>query len=114
VPLVAAPTDDEAELLASSIYQRVLGILTGQRKGLAPPVPDFLARCPADARAAIAGFLGEAVIGGPDKVRAGLAAISESTQADELMLVCDLYDPALRLRALDIATEAMQGASVAA
>jgi luciferase family oxidoreductase group 1 len=113
VPLVAAPTDDEAELLASSIYQRVLGILTGQRKGLAPPVPDFLARCQEDARAAIAGFLGEAVIGGPDKVRAGLAAISESTQADELMLVCDLYDPALRLRALDIATGAMQGASVA-
>jgi luciferase family oxidoreductase group 1 len=113
VPLVAAPTDDEAELLASSIYQRVLGILTGQRKGLAPPVPDFLARCPADARAAIAGFLEEAVIGGPDTVRAGLAAISESTQADELMLVCDLYDPALRLRSLDIAAQALQDASAA-
>jgi luciferase family oxidoreductase group 1 len=28
VPLIAAPTDDEAEYLASSTYQRVLGILT--------------------------------------------------------------------------------------
>jgi hypothetical protein len=46
-------------------------------------------------------------------VRAGLAAISESTQADELMLVCDLYDPALRLRSLDIAAEAIQEVSVA-
>jgi hypothetical protein len=53
------------------------------------------------------------VIGGPDKVRAGLAAISESTQADELMLVCDLYDPALRLRSLDIAAQALQDASAA-
>jgi alkanesulfonate monooxygenase SsuD/methylene tetrahydromethanopterin reductase-like flavin-dependent oxidoreductase (luciferase family) len=31
VPLIAAPTDDEAEYLASSTYQRVLGILTGDR-----------------------------------------------------------------------------------
>ncbi len=30
VPVIAAPTDAEAEFLASSTYQRVLGILTGQ------------------------------------------------------------------------------------
>lgn len=42
VPLVAAPTDDEAEFLASSIYQRVLGILTGDRKKLQPPERDFV------------------------------------------------------------------------
>ena len=29
VPLIAAPTDEEADYLASSTYQRVLGILTG-------------------------------------------------------------------------------------
>ena len=110
VPLVAAPTDEEAELLASSIYQRVLGILTGQRKSLPAPVPNFLAQCPADARAAIADFLGEAVIGGPNTVRAGLTAMVEATQADELMLVCDVYDPALRLRSLDIAAQALQDA----
>ncbi|WP_370446733.1 LLM class flavin-dependent oxidoreductase [Rhodoferax sp. TS-BS-61-7] len=110
VPLVAAPTDEEAELLASSIYQRVLGILTGQRKALPAPVPNFLAQCPADARAAIADFLGEAVIGGPDTVRDGLLAMAEATQADELMLVCDVYDPALRLRSLDIAAQALKDA----
>lgn len=32
VPLIAAPTDEEAEFLASSTYQRVLGILTGDRR----------------------------------------------------------------------------------
>ena len=37
VPLIAAPTDDEAEYLASSTYQRVLGILTGKRGQLPPP-----------------------------------------------------------------------------
>ncbi len=111
VPLVAASTDDEAELLASSIYQRVLGILTGQRKALPPPVPQFLQQCPPDARAAINDFLGEAVIGGPETVQQGLLALAETTRADELMLVCDIYDPALRLRSLDIAAEALHRAA---
>ena len=31
VPLVAAPTDAEAEFLASSTYRRILGILRGER-----------------------------------------------------------------------------------
>lgn len=107
VPLVAAETDEAAEWLASSIYQRVLGILTGQRKSLPPPVPGFMQQCPPDARAAIQDFLGEAVIGGPETVREGLHAMAAATGADELMLVCDIYDPALRLRSLDIAAQAI-------
>ena len=31
-----------------------------------------------------------------------VAAICDATQADELMFVCDIYDPDLRLRSLDI------------
>lgn len=114
VPLVAARTDEEAELLASSMYQRVLGILTGQRKGLPPPVDRFLQQCPPDARSAIQDFLGEAVIGGPDTVRSGLQAMGSATQADELLLVCDIYDPTLRLRALDIAAQAIRQAQAEA
>jgi hypothetical protein len=29
--------------------------------------------------------------------------LADNTQADEFMLVCDVFDPALRLRSLDIA-----------
>ncbi|MDI1244305.1 MAG: LLM class flavin-dependent oxidoreductase [Rhodoferax sp.] len=105
VPLIAAPSDDEAEFLASSTYQRVLGILTGERKPLQPPVKNFMQQLHPQERAAIADFLGAAVIGGPDKVRAGLATLAQQTQADEFMLVCDVYDPALRLQSLDIAAE---------
>jgi len=57
VPLVAAPTDDEAQWLASSTYQRVLGIITGQRVSLSPPVPDFLAQLGPAERAGIDSFL---------------------------------------------------------
>ena len=106
VPVVAAPTDEEAEFLATSNFQRVLGILQGNRRPLAPPVANFLEGLHPRERAGIADFLGASVIGGPENVRAGLIALLEATQADEFMFVCDVYDPALRLRSLDIATAA--------
>ncbi|MCZ2104242.1 MAG: LLM class flavin-dependent oxidoreductase [Comamonadaceae bacterium] len=107
VLVIAAPTDAEAELLASSTYQRVLGIVTGRRGLLAPPVPDFMARLGEAERMAIADFLALAVVGGPETVHQGFAAIHEATQADEFMLVCDVFDAGLRLRSLEIAAHAL-------
>ena len=106
VPLIAAPTDDEAQFLASSTYQRVLGILTGDRRLLLPPVENFAAQLnPAEAEA-VNDFLAAAVIGGPETVQAGLARLAQATRADEFMLVSDVFDPALRLRSLDITAAA--------
>jgi luciferase family oxidoreductase group 1 len=106
VPLVAAPTDAEAEFLASSVHQRVLGILHGDRRCLPPPVENFMAGLHPQERAGIADFLSAAVIGGPETVAAGLVKLQQATLADELILVCDIFDPELRLRSLDIAAAA--------
>ncbi|CAM5790174.1 LLM class flavin-dependent oxidoreductase [Ottowia pentelensis] len=106
VPVVAAPTDAEAMHLAGSVFQRVLSILRGERGLLQPPQEGFFARLTEAERAGIADFLACAVIGGPQTVRAGLQTLAEQTDCDEMMLVCDVYDPALRLRALDIAAAA--------
>ena len=106
VPVIAAPTDEEAEYLASSTYQRVLGIITGWRGLLQPPVENFLPDLPPAERGAIADFLAVGVIGGPARVRSGLAALAQATRADELMLVSDVFDAELRLRSLTIAAQA--------
>jgi luciferase family oxidoreductase group 1 len=106
VPLVAAPSDAEAQFLASSIFQRVLGILTGDRRKLQPPVENFLASQDERAQAAIAEFLGMAVIGDAQTVRGAFARLQELTGADEFVLVCDIFDADLRLRALEIAAQA--------
>ena len=106
VPVVAAPTDDDAQFLASSTYQRVLGILTGQRGLLRPPVADYMAQLQPQERGAITDFLAAGVVGGPATVRAGLQALADATQADEFMLVSDVFDPQLRLRSLDITAQA--------
>ena len=102
VPVIAAATDDEAEFLASSTYQRVLGILLGDRRCLPPPVADYLSGLHPQERSGIADFLGAAVVGGPDTVRDGLLALKEATRADEMILVSDIFDPVLRLRSLEI------------
>jgi luciferase family oxidoreductase group 1 len=105
VPVIAAPTDDEAEFLASSTYQRVLGILRGDRRCLPPPIAGFLSGLHPQERSGIADFLGAAVIGGPDKLRDGLLALQQATGADEIILVSDIFEPALRLRSLEITAQ---------
>jgi luciferase family oxidoreductase group 1 len=107
VPLVAAPTDEDAQFLASSVYQRVLGILTGDRKPLQAPVQNYASGLDERERSAIAEFLGMAVIGGPERVRESFAALQKMTQADEFILVCDVFDPEWRLRSLSIAQQAL-------
>lgn len=102
VPVIAAPTDEEAEYLATSVFQRVLGILRGNRQRLQPPVRGFLDTLSPEERHGIGDFLAAAVIGGPERVVANLTHLQKITQADEFMFVCDIYDPALRMRSLDI------------
>lgn len=106
VPAIAAPTDEEAQFLASSTYQRVLGILRGDRGRLPPPVKDFMSRLHPQEKAAIDDFLAAAVIGDPVRVGGGLNRLLQLTAADELMLVCDIFDPSLRLRSLEIVAAA--------
>lgn len=108
VPLIAADDDAQADFLASSTYQRVLGIITGRRGKLPPPQPNFLQGLHPQERAAIDDFLAAAVIGGPATARAGLQALAEATRADEFVLVSDVFDPELRLRSLDIAASALR------
>ncbi len=107
-PVIAAPTDDEAEYLASSTYQRVLGILTGQRGLLPRPQAQFMDGLNDAERQAIEGFLAVASIGSPQRVQQRLTQLAQSTKADELMFVSDVYDGDLRLRSLEIAVQAMR------
>lgn len=105
VPVIAADTDDEAEYLASSIYQRILGLLKGDLGKLPAPVDNYLNSLHPQERHAIKDFLAAAVIGGPETVASGLQELIALTQADELMLVCDVYEPELRFKSMSLAAQ---------
>ncbi len=107
VPVFAAQTDEKAEYLATSMFQRTLGIIRGRRTALQPPVKDMDAMWTPAERYAVADRMALMVVGGPERVAAGLRHIADATQADELILVSDAYDPADRRRSFEIVAEAM-------
>lgn len=102
VPLIAAATDEEAEFLATTLYQRVLDLIRGQSTALRPPLKSMADRWLPHEREAVGNFLGLAVIGSPEKIRARLEVLLAQTAADELIFTCDLYEPADRLRAFEL------------
>jgi luciferase family oxidoreductase group 1 len=102
VPLIAAPSDEEAEFLATTAFQRVLALMRGQSLVLRPPVQSMAGRWQPHEQQAVGDFLGLAVIGGPQKVRARLEILLEQTGADELIFTGDLYQHEHRLRSFEI------------
>jgi len=109
VPLVAADSDEQAEYLATSAYQRILALIRGQSLVQKPPVNSMQGLWLPHEKEAVASFLGLAVVGGPEKVRARLEVLLEQTGADELIFTCDLYDFADRLRAFEILAQVRAG-----
>jgi luciferase family oxidoreductase group 1 len=102
VPALAAQTDEQAEYLATSMYQRFLGIIKGQRMPIPPPVPTMEGVWSPGERLAVAERMALMVVGGPERVRAGLQEIIDATQADELIVSSDAFRKEDRLKSYEI------------
>jgi luciferase family oxidoreductase group 1 len=105
VPLVAADTDEEANYLATTVYQRVLALMRGQSLVLRPPVRNMSMEWLPHEKEAVLSMLGMAIVGGPQKVRERVDLLLEKTDADELIFTCDVYEHADRLRSYQILAE---------
>jgi luciferase family oxidoreductase group 1 len=106
VPALAADTDEKAEFLATSMYQRFLGIIRNNRTALPPPVEDMDAVWSAGERLAVAERMALMVVGGPERVAASLQQIIDVTRADELIIASDAFTRADRLRSYEIIAQA--------
>jgi len=105
VPALAADTDDKAEFLATSMYQRFLGIIRNNRTALPPPVENMDRVWSPGERLAVAERMALMVVGGPERVAANLQQIIDATQADELIIASDAYKREDRLRSYEIIAE---------
>ena len=101
VPAFGAETDEQAEYLATSMYQRSLGILRGQRTALQPPVRDMASLWSQAEALAVADRMALMVVGDEERLREGFQQIIDATQADELIVVSDAYAFEDRLRSFD-------------
>jgi luciferase family oxidoreductase group 1 len=102
----AADTDAQAELLATSMQQAFVNLRTGRPGRLPPPLPGYRERLDGPARAMLESVLSCSAIGGPATVRQQLDAFIARTGADELMITCQMFDHAARLRSYQIVADA--------
>ncbi|MEO8408317.1 MAG: LLM class flavin-dependent oxidoreductase [Oxalobacteraceae bacterium] len=102
IPLVAAPSDAEAAFLATTAQQRILALLRGQSLAMQPPTHGMDQLWLPQEKSAVADFLGAAIVGSPQTVKAKLDQLLLQTGADELMFVSNFHDPAHHLRSCDI------------
>lgn len=108
VPVVAAPTDEEAEFQATTSQQKFLSLVRGHRLETQPPVHDMEPLWSPAEKAAVHQRLAAAVVGGPERVAAQLQRIIDYTSADEVMIVSDFYRIEDRLRSYSIVAEVQQ------
>ena len=111
VNVVAAPSDDEAAMLFTSLQQRFLGMRRGQRGPLPRPVGSMDGLWTEAERGGVGQMLQMSAVGGPDTVAQQLRHIVEQTRADELIVACAVHDHAARLRSYEILASLPQQAA---
>ena len=109
----AAESEAEAQLLASSQQQSFVRLRSGNPGKLPPPIAHYTDTLPTPAQAMLAHLGQAAAVGTPAQVREQIAAFVARTGADEILLCGATYDPAARIRSLELTIEACQTIPVA-
>jgi len=107
INVLAAPSDDEAMFLASSMDQAFVRLRTGTPGRLPPPVAGYRDSLPATARAMLDHMRQVSAIGAPRTVADRIEAFCQRTGADELIVAGATHDPALRRRSLELTMAAV-------
>lgn len=105
---IAADTDEEAQLLATSIQQAFVALRTGHPIKLPPPKAGFADELPLQSRAILEQVLSVSAIGSPKTVRARIEEFVERTKPDELMVTSQIFDHRARLRSYELLMNAVR------
>src|ERR1700723_3402428 len=106
VNIVAAESDDKARRLATTQQMSFTNIFRGARGLSQPPIDDIETYWSPAEKIQAMRMLARSIVGSPDTVRAGIAALVAETAADELIIGADVYDHAERLRSIKLIAEA--------
>ena len=101
VPTVVAISNEEAQYLATSAYQRVLGLMRGQSLKLKAPVESMDELWSSADKMAVNNFYAMAQIGDQQTVKNGLEKLLCQFDIDEFIFTCDIYDTDKRLENFD-------------
>ncbi len=105
--VIAADTDEEAVLLASSMDQSFVALRSGTPGRLKPPVPGYRQTLPPHALAMLEHMRQASAVGSPETVREQIGRFVERTRADELIVAGATFDPAARHKSLELTVKAL-------
>jgi luciferase family oxidoreductase group 1 len=102
VNVIIADTNEEAQYLATSAYQLVLGLIRNRRKPMSPPVHDMDLLWSPEERAAVNQMFYYSFIGNADTVSNALEEFVLNTGINELMITTHIFDVTAKLKSLEL------------
>lgn len=107
VNIIAAHTDEEARRLATTQQMTYTDLVRGAPGVSKPPIDDIDTYWSDSEKSSVNHMLARSIIGSPETVAKGVDALLAETDADELIIDSDIYDPDLRLRSFRIIADAV-------
>ncbi len=109
VPTCVADSDEEAEYLATSAYQRVLSLIRGQTLKLKAPIDSMDGLWSPAEKMSVNNFFAMAQVGSKATVKAGLESLLARYDVDEFIFTCDIYDTEKRLHNFELLMQIRNG-----
>ena len=108
VNVIGAETDAEAEFQATTLKQMMLGVVSGRRKLMQPPVENMDKLWSPGERQQVEHMLSLSFVGGRERLESLIQQFIDQTGVNELMASSHLYDHAARLRSYEVFAAAME------
>lgn len=107
VNIIAADTNEEAELLSTSLYQMFLNLIRNDRKGLQPPVPSLDDIMNEAERFHVNQMTAGTFTGNKEQLEVDLKKFIDYARIDELMVTSPIFDHQAKLKSIQITKEAI-------
>lgn len=108
VNIIIADTDEEAERISTSLYKMIIGLLTGKRGYMQPPVPMTSDLRELSKNPSVQQMLKYSFIGSKETVKKQVQQFINDTQVDELIAVTNIYDGKDRIKSYRLFAEIMK------
>lgn len=108
VNIIIADTDEEADRISTSLYKMIVGLLTGNRGFMQPPVDMTTELRELSKNPSVQQMLKYSFIGSKETVKKQVQQFIADTQVDELIAVTNIYDGKDRIKSYQLFAEIMK------
>tara|TARA_R100001143_G_scaffold63594_1_gene73185 strand:- start:37655 stop:38644 length:990 start_codon:yes stop_codon:yes gene_type:complete len=107
VNVIMADTDEEAEYLSTSMLQMFMGVVTGDRSPMKPPIDSMEGIWNEHTKYAVQQMLACSFIGSVENVKNQIKHFLDQTKADELMVSTYIFEHNQRIKSYQLLSEVM-------